>query len=86
MNNLASTLGEQGQLDEAKALLEDAVQRMKQIHGNEHPHTRIASRNLAILSASTASAPKPESGTSSKKVGALSARLKRIFGKKGNVE
>lgn len=45
MNNLASTLGDQGQLDEAITLLEVAVQKMKRIHSEEHPHTKIAIGN-----------------------------------------
>jgi hypothetical protein len=86
MNNLANTLGEQGQLDEAMALLEVTVQRIKRIYGNEHPHTRIASSNLARLRACTTSIQKAEGRSSSKKGSSLSTRIKGMFRKRGDVE
>ena len=66
MNNLAATLGEQGQLDETMALLEATIQRMKLILGHKHPHTKIPSGTFARLRGRTASAQKPEGRFSSK--------------------
>jgi len=44
---------------------------MKRVHGNEHPHTRMASRNLARLRACTTLVQKPEGKSSSKKGSSL---------------
>jgi hypothetical protein len=55
---------------------------MKQIHGDEHPHVRIASGNLARLSAIQL---KPQVRKSHTKRSLLSARFKGFFGRKGSV-
>jgi Tetratricopeptide repeat len=86
MNNLAWTPGQQGQLNEAIASLEVVVQRIRRTYGAENPHTRLASRNLARLSACIASAQKPEGQSGSKKGRSLSTRIKRVFRRKGDVE
>ena len=39
MNNLASTLGDQGQLDEAAAMKKEVVEKRRRILGEEHPDT-----------------------------------------------
>jgi hypothetical protein len=51
MNDLANTLGDQGQLDEAILSLEVAVQRMRRLHGDEHHHTKVAVSRLSRLAA-----------------------------------
>jgi hypothetical protein len=58
MNNLANTLGDQGQLDEATAMFKEVLEKMKQILGEEHPNTKVAMRNLASLVNRQASVPK----------------------------
>jgi Tetratricopeptide repeat len=50
MNNLAITLGDLGQLEEAIALLEVAAPQIRRIFGDEHPHTRLVVNNLARFS------------------------------------
>jgi tetratricopeptide (TPR) repeat protein len=47
MNNLANTLGEQGQLDKAAKMLKEVLEKMRQILGEEHPSTIFAMNNLA---------------------------------------
>lgn len=49
MNNLASTLAQQGQLEEAIFLLRIAVQKMKDLYGNDHPRVKIVLANLTWL-------------------------------------
>ncbi|KAH8723880.1 hypothetical protein GQ44DRAFT_596458, partial [Phaeosphaeriaceae sp. PMI808] len=48
MNNLAITLGNQGQLDEAAKIFKEVVEKRKRILGKEHPDTTSAMNNLAI--------------------------------------
>jgi tetratricopeptide (TPR) repeat protein len=47
MNNLASTLGDQGQLDEAAAMKKEVLEKRRRILGEEHPDTITAMSNLA---------------------------------------
>jgi hypothetical protein len=47
MNNLASTLGDQGQLDEAAKIFKEVLEKRKRILGEEHPSTISAMNNLA---------------------------------------
>ncbi|KAH0562801.1 hypothetical protein GP486_002573 [Trichoglossum hirsutum] len=47
MNNLASTLGDQGQLDEAAKMKKEVLEKRKRILGEEHPSTISAMNNLA---------------------------------------
>ncbi|KFA82002.1 hypothetical protein S40288_08003 [Stachybotrys chartarum IBT 40288] len=47
MNNLASTLGDQGKLDEAARMKQEVLQKMERILGDEHPSTISAMNNLA---------------------------------------
>jgi Tetratricopeptide repeat len=42
MNNLASTLGYQGKLDEAAAMQRDVLEKLQRILGDEHPSTLTA--------------------------------------------
>jgi hypothetical protein len=79
MNYLASTLGEQGHLDKARALFEVAVQRMKFILRNNHPLTRVASANSGRLEAKLVSVEKLKRRNSSLKSRSLAARMKRMF-------
>lgn len=53
MDNLASTLGDLGQLDEAVTMLNITVQQMRLTLGNGQPHTRLALNNLARYSSTT---------------------------------
>jgi hypothetical protein len=46
MSNLASTLSEQGQLEEAAAMQKEVLEKRQQILGDEHPHKIIAMSNL----------------------------------------
>jgi tetratricopeptide (TPR) repeat protein len=48
MNNLASMLGDQGQLEKAAAMQEEVVEKTKRILGDEHPATITTMNNLAI--------------------------------------
>jgi tetratricopeptide (TPR) repeat protein len=47
MSNLASTLGDQGQLDEAAKMFKEVLEKMRRILGAEHPDTISAMNNLA---------------------------------------
>lgn len=49
MNNLAITLGDRGQLNEAAKLMKEVLEKMKQILGEQHPKTKVAAQNLATL-------------------------------------
>lgn len=51
MGDLANTLGNQGQLDEALHMMRRVVLEMNRILGAEHPKTRIAKANLAAIEA-----------------------------------
>jgi hypothetical protein len=51
IDNLANTLGEQGQLDETISLLAEAVQKMWQIYRDQHLYTKVAVNNLDRYSA-----------------------------------
>jgi hypothetical protein len=59
MNNLANTLGGQGQPEEALDLLKVTVRQMNLILGHEHHYTETASGNLARLRNRIASVSKP---------------------------
>jgi hypothetical protein len=48
MSNLASTLGNQGQLDKAARMQKQVLEKRKRILGEEHPDTISAMNNLAI--------------------------------------
>ncbi|KAH8662668.1 hypothetical protein BGZ61DRAFT_368355 [Ilyonectria robusta] len=48
MNNLASTLGDQGKLDEAALMRREVLEKMQRILGDEHPDTISAMNNLAL--------------------------------------
>jgi tetratricopeptide (TPR) repeat protein len=48
MSNLASTLGDQGQLDESARMMKKVLEKMRHILGEEHPSTITAMSNLAI--------------------------------------
>jgi tetratricopeptide (TPR) repeat protein len=48
MNNLANTLGDQGQLNEAATMLKEVLEKMRRILGEEHPDTISAMNNLAF--------------------------------------
>ncbi|KAF2844157.1 hypothetical protein T440DRAFT_410758, partial [Plenodomus tracheiphilus IPT5] len=48
MNNLAVTLGDQGQLDEAAKMKKEVLEKMTRVLGEEHPDTKVAAQNLAI--------------------------------------
>jgi tetratricopeptide (TPR) repeat protein len=47
MNNLAITLGYQGQLDAAAAMFKEVLEKRQRILGDEHPSTIRAINNLA---------------------------------------
>jgi hypothetical protein len=47
MNNLANTLGEQGQPDEAAKMRKEVLEKRRRILGEEHPSTISAMNNLA---------------------------------------
>jgi hypothetical protein len=47
MGNLASTLGDQGQLDEAAQIQKEVLEKRRRILGEEHPDTIMAMGNLA---------------------------------------
>ncbi|RKK30690.1 hypothetical protein BFJ66_g16191 [Fusarium oxysporum f. sp. cepae] len=47
MNNLASTLGDQGKLDEAASMMREVLEKRQRILGDEHPDTISAMNNLA---------------------------------------
>jgi len=47
MNNLAATLGNQGQLEEAAAMNKEVLEKRRRILGEEHPSTISAMNNLA---------------------------------------
>jgi len=47
MSNLASTLGDQGKLDEAAAMKREVLEKRQRILGDEHPDTVSAMNNLA---------------------------------------
>jgi hypothetical protein len=47
MNNLVSSLRDQGELDEG--IPADAVLRLRRIHGNKHHHTRITIGDVTWL-------------------------------------
>jgi len=42
MGNLASTLGQQGQLEEAASMMSEVLEKRRRILGEEHPRTKIA--------------------------------------------
>jgi hypothetical protein len=46
MNNLAITLGEQGQLEEAAPMMKEVLEKRRRILGEEHPTTISAMNNL----------------------------------------
>jgi hypothetical protein len=48
MNNLAMTLRDLGQLDEAATIKKEVVENMRRILGDEHPDTITAMNNLAM--------------------------------------
>jgi hypothetical protein len=47
MNNLALTLGDHGQLDEAAEMNMEVLEKLRRIHGEQHPDTIGAMINLA---------------------------------------
>jgi tetratricopeptide (TPR) repeat protein len=47
MSNLANTLGDQGQLDEAAAMKKEVLEKRRRILGEEHPDTISVMNNLA---------------------------------------
>lgn len=49
VNNLVATLGVQGQLEEAAAMMKEVLEKRRRILGEEHPKTRSATKDLAIL-------------------------------------
>lgn len=51
MNNLASTLGGQGKLEEAASMFMEVLEKRQRILGPEHPRTIVAKRNLSLLRA-----------------------------------
>ncbi|OCL01559.1 hypothetical protein AOQ84DRAFT_350505 [Glonium stellatum] len=55
MNNLAVTLGDLGQLDEAVRMLDITIKQMRLTLDDEHTHTKIALNNLARYSATISS-------------------------------
>ena len=49
LNNLAALLQDQGELDEAKPLYEQALEIDKKAHGSNHPRVATGLNNLAGL-------------------------------------
>ena len=49
MSNLANTLGDQGNLDEAAAMQKEVLEKMTRILGEEHPHIISVMNNLAAI-------------------------------------
>ncbi len=49
MNNLASTLGDQGKLPEAAAMIAEVLHKRQQILGNDHPGTLHTMNDLATM-------------------------------------
>ncbi|KAL8907437.1 MAG: hypothetical protein Q9207_001407 [Kuettlingeria erythrocarpa] len=47
MSNLASTLSDQGRLDEAASMKQEVLEKRRRILGDEHPDTITAMKNLA---------------------------------------
>jgi Tetratricopeptide repeat len=49
MNDLALTLRDQGNLDEAAAMSRKTLKKMQRILGDEHPTTITAMNNIALI-------------------------------------
>jgi len=49
INNLISTLRDQGQLDKAVAIFKEVLEKIRQIFGEEHPFTILAINNLTSM-------------------------------------
>ena len=49
INNLGSLLQDQGKLDEAGALLREALEAMRATLGDRHPNTLVSINNLGTL-------------------------------------
>jgi hypothetical protein len=78
MNNLANTLGDQGQLDEAAKLMKEVLEKRKRILGEEHPKTKSAKTNLVRLAGMEAS-PRHIPATQAQVKRGILVRLKRQF-------
>jgi hypothetical protein len=69
------------------ALLEASEEKIRRIRGDEHPYTKVVTRNLARLRARiTAQNTEAREGTERKKGHSLYTRIKKKFGKRHNAE
>jgi hypothetical protein len=50
MGNLANTLGDQGKLDEAAKMSQNALEMMERALGTDHPSTVLIRNNVSIIS------------------------------------